>query len=67
LHELWLDEYGWSSIEVFASIYDVICALMALHGFVFAKTETEWRMVMFEDGEKEEVRNALARSLEQKN
>ena len=49
LHELWLREYGWSSIEVFSPIYDLLCAMMALHGFVFVKTETEWQMVMCED------------------
>lgn len=48
LHELWLSEYGWSSIEVFAPIYDILCAMMALHGFVFEKTDTEWRIVLCE-------------------
>jgi hypothetical protein len=66
LHELWLSEYGWSSIDVFAPIYDIICAMMSLHGFVFAKTDAEWRMVMCEDGEEQEVRKALARWFEEK-
>jgi len=61
LHELWLSEYGWSSIEVFAPIYEIIYAMMALHGFVFAKTDTEWRMVMCEeDGVERQVRSASA-------
>jgi hypothetical protein len=65
LHELWLTEYGWSSVEVFAPIYDIICTMMALHGFVFAKTDTEWRMVMCEDdGADPQVQNALATWLE---
>jgi len=67
LRVVWLSEYGWSSIEVFAPIYDILCAMMALHGFVFAKTETEWRLVLCEDGDEQEVRSALARRLEQKN
>ena len=68
LHELWLSEYGWSSIEVFSPIYDLICAMMSLHGFVFAKTDTEWRMVMCEDdGAEQQIRNALATSIEPRN
>lgn len=54
LHQLWLSEYGWSSIEVFSPIYDILCAMMALHGFVFTKTDTEWRIVMCEDTGAEE-------------
>ncbi len=46
LHTLWLSEYRWQSIEVFAPIYDLICAMMALHGLVFAKHIDEWRIVM---------------------
>ena len=49
LHELWLSEDGWASIEVFSPIYEIICAMMALRGFVFAKTETEWRIVLCEE------------------
>jgi hypothetical protein len=67
LHELWLSEYGWSSIEVFSPIYDLLCAMMSLHGFDFAKTDAEWRMVMCEDDEAEQhIRNALATWIEQK-
>lgn len=65
LHQLWLSEYGWSSIEVFAPLYDILCAMMALHGFVFAKTDTEWRIVLCEDdGAEQELRSTLARWLE---
>jgi len=68
LHELWLGEYRWSSIEVFSSIYEIICAMMALHGFIFAKTDAEWRMVMCEEeGTEQEIRNALASWLEREN
>ncbi len=35
LHEMWLTEYAWTSIEVFAPIYDLICEMMALHGLAF--------------------------------
>ena len=60
LHELWLKEFVWESIEVFAPIYDLISEMMALHGFVFAKSETEWRLVMSEDaGATDRVKNAL--------
>jgi hypothetical protein len=65
LHELWLNEYGWSSIEVFSPIYDIICATMSLHGFVFAKTHAEWRIVLCEDdGAEQQIRNALATWIE---
>jgi len=68
LHQLWLTEYGWSSIEVFASIYDILCSMMALHGLVFAKTDTEWRIVLCEDeGVEQELRCTLARWLERDN
>ena len=68
LHELWLTEYGWTSVEAFSPIYEVICAMMALHGFVFAKTDAEWRMVMCEEeGAEQELRNALASWLEREN
>jgi len=67
LNQLWLTEYGWPSIEVFSPIYEIICAMMALHGFVFAKTDTEWRTVMCEDdGAETQIRNALATWLERK-
>lgn len=68
LHQLWLSEYGWSSIEVFAPIYDIICAMMALHGLVFAKTNTEWRIALCEDdGAEQELRSTLAKWLEREN
>ncbi len=68
LHQLWLSEYGWTSIEVFAPIYDILCAMMALHGFVFAKIDAEWRMVMCEDdGSEPEARSELARWIEREN
>ena len=37
LHELWLREFAWESIEVFAPIYDLICEMMAQCGLVFAR------------------------------
>ena len=37
LNELWLSEFGWDSIEVFAPVYDLLCELMALHGMAFAR------------------------------
>jgi hypothetical protein len=68
LHELWLTEFGWSSIEVFSPIYETICAMMAFQGFVFAKTDTEWRMVMCEDhGVEQQIRSALGTRMERKN
>jgi hypothetical protein len=44
LQELWLTKYCWKSVEVFAPIYDLISAMMALHGLVFAQQEGEWRI-----------------------
>jgi hypothetical protein len=68
LYELWLSEYGWSSIEVFAPIYDILCAMMALHGLVFAKSDAEWRIVLCEeDGAEQELRSTLAKWLEREN
>ncbi len=62
LHELWLSEYGWPSVEVFAPIYDLICAMMALHGLAFARHGDEWRIVMSEDEHAaSEIQNALAK------
>ncbi len=49
LHELWLSEYTWQSIEIFTPIYDLICEMMALHGLAFTRHEEEWRIVMCED------------------
>jgi hypothetical protein len=62
LHELWLSESAWQSIEVFAPIYDLICEMMALHGLAFARHEEEWRMVMTDDEEAiPEMQDALAK------
>jgi hypothetical protein len=40
LHEMWLTEYAWQSIEIFAPIYDLVCEMMALHGLAFANMRT---------------------------
>ncbi len=62
LHELWLQEFIWESIEVFAPICDLICEMMAQCGLVFARHEEEWRVVMYEEREAlEEARKALER------
>ena len=62
LHELWLQEFVWESIEVFAPIYDLICEMMAQCGLVFARHEEEWRIVMYEEPEAAEAaRIALQR------
>jgi hypothetical protein len=52
LHELWLSEFVWPSIEVFAPIYDLLCEMMALHGMAFAQHGDEWRIVMSDEPEK---------------
>ena len=49
LHELWLTEFAWGSIEVFAPIYDLICEMMARQGMMFIRHGDEWRIVMYED------------------
>ncbi|MEO6807479.1 MAG: hypothetical protein ABI209_15200 [Edaphobacter sp.] len=62
LHELWLHEFVWPSIEVFAPIYDLICDLMSQCGLVFVRHKDEWRIVMYEEQEAiEEARQALRR------
>jgi hypothetical protein len=62
LHEMWLHEFVWPSIEVFVPIYDLICDLMSQSGLVFVRHEEEWRVVMCEDQETiEEARKALQR------
>lgn len=62
LHEPWLQEFVWESIEVFAPIYDLICGLMAQCGLVFARHGEEWRVVMYEEREaREAAREALQR------
>jgi hypothetical protein len=60
LHELWLSEYAWQSIEIFTPIYDLIREMMALYGMAFARHEDEWRIVMCEDEQATEaIRDAL--------
>jgi hypothetical protein len=60
LHELWLQEFVWESIEVFAPIYDLICEMMAQCGLVFTRHEEEWPIVMHEEREAiEAARKAL--------
>lgn len=49
LHQLWLSEFAWESIDVFAPIYDLICEMMALHGMAFARHGDEWRIVMSDE------------------
>jgi hypothetical protein len=49
LHELWLTEFAWHSIEVFAPTYDLLCEMMALHGMAFARHGNEWRIVMSDE------------------
>jgi len=49
LHELWLSEFAWKSIDVFAPIYDLICEMMALYGMAFARHGNEWRVVMSDE------------------
>jgi len=62
LHELWLQEFVWESIEVFAPIYELICEMMAQCGLVFGRHEEEWRIVMYEKPEAgEAARKALQR------
>lgn len=51
LHEMWLQEYVWASIEVFAQIYDLICNMMSQCGLVIVRHEEEWRTVMQEHAE----------------
>jgi hypothetical protein len=65
MQELWLFEYEWKSIEVFARLR-LICETMALHGLAFARHEAEWRLVMTDDDEAiPEIQDALARLMTQ--
>ena len=48
LRELWLKEFAWPSVEVFAPIYDLICEMMAHHGVTFTRNEDEWRIAMYD-------------------
>ena len=52
LHELWLSEFSWGSIEVFAPIYDLLCEMMALHGMALAQQGDEWRIIMSDESAK---------------
>ncbi len=52
LNGLWLSEFAWSSLDVFAPIYDLICELMALHGMAFARHGDEWRVILSDDERK---------------
>lgn len=49
LQKLWLTEFAWGSIEVFAPIYDLICEMMAQHGMMFVRHGDEWKIVMYDD------------------
>ena len=49
LHDLWLSDYAWQSIEIFTPIYDLIREMMALNGLAFLRHEDEWRIVICED------------------
>jgi hypothetical protein len=65
LHELWLQEFVWTSIEVFAPIYDLVCEMMSQSGLVFVRHKDEWRIVMYEEQEAiDEARKALRRLIE---
>jgi hypothetical protein len=62
LQKLWLTEFAWDSIEVFAPIYDLICEMMAQHGMMFVRHGEEWKIVMYEDqAVLEAPREALSR------
>lgn len=43
LEELWLGESGWTSIEVFVPIYELILDLLSLQGLTLANDRGEWR------------------------
>ena len=49
LHDLWLQEFAWPSIEVFAPIYDLICERLSQCGLVFVRHDDAWQIVMYED------------------
>lgn len=52
LKELWLSEFGWDSLEVFAPIYDLLCEMMALHGMAFARRGDQWHIVISDEAAK---------------
>jgi hypothetical protein len=45
LNGLWLSEFAWASLDVFAPIYELLCELMALHGMALAHNDQEWQIV----------------------
>ena len=49
LHELWLSEFEWNTIDVFAPMYDLLCEMMALYGMAFAFHGEEWRIVISDE------------------
>jgi hypothetical protein len=49
MHELWLSEFGWGSLEVLAPLYDTLCERMALHGRAFARHGDEWRVIVSDE------------------
>jgi hypothetical protein len=49
LRELWLTEFAWQTIEVFAPIYDLICEMMGQHGMMFVRHGEEWKIVLYDD------------------
>jgi hypothetical protein len=53
LHELWLSERSWESIDVFVPIYDLLCETMALHGIAFARHGDEWRIIMSDEPDRQ--------------
>jgi hypothetical protein len=62
LHDLWLQEFIWPSIEVFGPIYDLICEMMSHCGLIFVRHGEEWKIVMYEDPTAlEAAREALSR------
>jgi hypothetical protein len=62
LRELWLTEFAWQTIEVFAPIYDLICEMMAQHGMMFVRHGDEWKIVMYDDqAAVDAARQALSR------
>ena len=55
LHELWLTEFAWPSIDVFGPIYDLLCEMMALHGMAFARHGDQWHVVMSDESKKSQA------------
>lgn len=62
LQALWLTEFAWQTIEVFAPIYDLICEMMGQHGLMFVRHGDEWKIVMYDDqAAVDAARQALSR------